>query len=95
MGGMRAQGTTPAITRIDRLGRSSHTLRGKHFGPGPELDDHELSCLGGIAGNYGGDAENPVASELDLIGAHGALRGKVTEEAHDRAITPCTPVGHL
>jgi hypothetical protein len=51
--------------------------------------------LGGIAGNYGGDAENPVASELDLIGAHGALRGKVTEEAHDRAITPCTPVGHL
>ncbi len=67
------QGTSPAITRIDRLGRSSHALRGKHFGTGPELGDHELSCLGGIAGNHRGDAENPVATELDC---HSALQNR-------------------
>jgi L-rhamnose isomerase len=73
---MRAQGTSPAIPRLDRLDRSSHTLGGKDFRAGPELSDHELSCLGGIAGNHGGDAENPVATELDLIATHIRLSGR-------------------
>ena len=73
---MGSQGASPVIARTNRLGRSSHTLRGKDLGAGPKLGDHELSCLGGIAGNHGGDAENPVATELDLIATHIRLSGR-------------------